>query len=145
MPLTADGVETSGAVTLAVDVIRVISIAQAQERGLINADDSVQLGQRLKLAWHPLGTDYLGRDMLARLMYGGQVSLFIGIFAPLAFVLLGVIYGSVSGFLGGATDQAMMRFADFCCGTALSAFRSCSKSFLASAPVKAASGPCWWP
>lgn len=113
VPLTADGVETSGAVTLAVDVIRVISIAQARERGLITADETVQLGQRLKLAWHPLGTDYLGRDMLARLMYGGQVSLFIGIFAPLAFVLLGVIYGSVSGFLGGAADQAMMRFADF--------------------------------
>ena len=51
--------------------------------------------------------------MLARLMYGGQVSLFIGIFAPLAFVLLGVIYGSVAGFSGGATNQAMMRFADF--------------------------------
>ena len=50
--------------------------------------------------------------MLARLMYGGQVSLFIGILRlwPLFF---GVIYGSVSGFLGGATDQAMMRFADF--------------------------------
>ena len=40
VPLTADGVETSGAVTLAVGVIRVISIAQARERGLINADDS---------------------------------------------------------------------------------------------------------
>lgn len=113
VPLSADGVETSGAVTLTVDVIRVISVAQAMSRGLIDAGDSVQLGQRLKLAWHPLGTDYLGRDMLARLMHGGQVSLFIGIFAPLAFVLLGVIYGSVSGFLGGATDQAMMRFADF--------------------------------
>ena len=113
VPLSADGVETSGAVTLTVDVIRVISIAQAMSRGLIDTADSVQLGQRLTLAWHPLGTDYLGRDMLARLMHGGQVSLFIGIFAPLAFVLLGVIYGSVSGFLGGATDQAMMRFADF--------------------------------
>ena len=56
VPLTADGVETSGAVTLAVDVIRVISIAQARERGLITADETVQLGQRLKLAWHPLGT-----------------------------------------------------------------------------------------
>ena len=46
----------------------------------------------------PLGTDYLGRDMLARLMYGGRVSLFIGIFAPLAFVLLGVIYGAYLAF-----------------------------------------------
>ena len=75
VPLSADGVENDGAVTLAVDVIRVISIAEALGRGLIDAQDSVQLGQSLTLAWHPLGTDYLGRDMLARLMYGGQVSL----------------------------------------------------------------------
>ncbi len=111
--LDADGAETASAVTQTVDVIRVISIAEARQRGLLDAKETAELGQSLELAWHPLGTDYLGRDMLARLMYGGQVSLFIGIFAPLAFVLLGVIYGSVSGFLGGVTDQAMMRFADF--------------------------------
>jgi oligopeptide transport system permease protein len=111
--LDANGAETATAITQTVNVTRVISVAEAVERGLIKTEAEAQLGQELKLAWHPLGTDYLGRDMLARLMYGGQVSLFIGIFAPLAFVLLGVIYGSVAGFLGGATDQAMMRFADF--------------------------------
>jgi oligopeptide transport system permease protein len=111
--LDANGAETATAITQTVNVTRVISVAEAIERGLIKTEAEAQLGQELKLAWHPLGTDYLGRDMLARLMYGGQVSLFIGIFAPLAFVLLGVIYGSVAGFLGGATDQAMMRFADF--------------------------------
>ena len=111
--LDANGAETATAITQTVNVTRVISVAEAVERGLIKTEAEAQLGQELRLAWHPLGTDYLGRDMLARLMYGGQVSLFIGIFAPLAFVLLGVIYGSVAGFLGGATDQAMMRFADF--------------------------------
>ena len=111
--LDEDGAETTTAVTQTVDVTRVISVAEAIERGLLKTNAVAELGQELELAWHPLGTDYLGRDMLARLMYGGQVSLFIGIFAPLAFVLLGVIYGSVAGFLGGATDQAMMRFADF--------------------------------
>ena len=111
--LDANGAETATAVTQTINVTRVISVAEAIERGLIQTEAEAQFGQELKLAWHPLGTDYLGRDMLARLMYGGQVSLFIGIFAPLAFVLLGVIYGSVAGFLGGATDQAMMRFADF--------------------------------
>ena len=111
--LDANGAETATAITRTVNVTRVISVAEAVERGLIKTEAEAQLGQELRLAWHPLGTDYLGRDMLARLMYGGQVSLFIGIFAPLAFVLLGVIYGSVAGFLGGATDQAMMRFADF--------------------------------
>ena len=111
--LDAKGQETSTATTLAVQVTRVIARAEAIERGLIGPEDTVAMGQTLELAWHPLGTDYLGRDMLARLMHGGQVSLFIGLLAPLAFVLLGVIYGSVAGFLGGAVDQAMMRFADF--------------------------------
>ena len=111
--LDLQGQETATAVTRAVSVTRVISIDEAKKRGLIGQEEEPELGQVLELEWHPLGTDYLGRDMLARLMYGGQVSLFIGLFAPLAFVLLGVIYGSVAGFLGGATDQAMMRFADF--------------------------------
>jgi oligopeptide transport system permease protein len=62
---------------------------------------------------HPLGTDYLGRDMLARLMHGARVSLFIGVLAPLAFVLFGVVYGSTAGFVGGRTDQVLMRVADF--------------------------------
>ena len=104
---------TDTGVTLAIDVTRVISFAEARERGLIGPDEKAEIGQTLELAWHPLGTDYLGRDMLAQLMYGGQVSLFIGLLAPLAFVLLGVVYGSVAGFLGSAVDQAMMRFADF--------------------------------
>lgn len=111
--LDAAGEETDTGVTLTIDVTRVISFAEARERGLIGPDEKAEIGQTLELAWHPLGTDYLGRDMLARLMYGGQVSLFIGLLAPLAFVLLGVVYGSVAGFLGGAVDQAMMRFADF--------------------------------
>jgi oligopeptide transport system permease protein len=51
--------------------------------------------------------------MLARLMAGARVSLFIGIGAPLCFVLFGVIFGSVAGFVGGRVDSAMMRFADF--------------------------------
>ena len=51
--------------------------------------------------------------MLARLMAGARVSLFIGIGAPLCFVLFGVFFGSVAGFIGGKTDQVMMRFADF--------------------------------
>jgi oligopeptide transport system permease protein len=51
--------------------------------------------------------------MLARLMHGARVSLFIGIVAPLLFVTVGILYGSLAGFLGGAVDHALMRFADF--------------------------------
>ncbi|MEX2132027.1 MAG: ABC transporter permease, partial [Pseudohongiellaceae bacterium] len=109
---------TNGQVTdtyqeLEVSVGRVTTITEAASRGLIDADANLQIGDEILLARHPLGTDYLGRDLLARLMAGARVSLFIGIGAPFLFVLFGVIYGSTAGFIGGKTDQLMMRFADF--------------------------------
>lgn len=69
-------------------------------------------GEEITLASHPLGTDYLGRDMLARLMSGGRVSLFIGIVAPLLFILLGTILGGMAGYLGGKVDIFIMRISD---------------------------------
>ena len=110
--LDSQGLETGQFATIALTVKRVITILEAQQRGLTK-NGAVVEGDQIELALHPFGTDYLGRDMLARLIYGGQVSLFIGIFAPLLYVLLGVIYGSIAGFMGGGVDQLMMRFADF--------------------------------
>ena len=108
----ADGTELDFQ-TLEVEVSRVITAEQALERGLIDSVDEVEIGDTVLMPLHPFGTDYLGRDMLARLMHGARVSLFIGIAAPLLFVLFGVIYGSTAGFIGGRTDQVLMRFADF--------------------------------
>jgi oligopeptide transport system permease protein len=98
---------------IAVTPERVITAAQAVERGLAASESALTPGTLLTLTLHPLGTDYLGRDMLARLMHGARVSLFIGIVAPALYVLLGVLYGSVAGFLAGTADQYLMRFADF--------------------------------
>ncbi len=92
---------------------RVITASEAIRRGIASADEPPEIGTPLKLKLHPLGTDYLGRDMLSRLMHGARVSLFIGIFAPFAYVILGIAYGAMAGFLGGVVDQFMMRFADF--------------------------------
>ena len=111
--LNADGSLSRETSALTVDVQRVTTVAEARERGLIANEAALVPGDRVELALHPLGTDYLGRDMLARLMAGARVSLFIGIGAPLCFVLFGVFFGSVAGFIGGKTDQVMMRFADF--------------------------------
>jgi len=61
---------------------------------------------------HPLGTDHLGRDMLARLLYGGRLSLLIGFLAVGIGLLIGVPLGAVSGFQGGLTDLAIQRLAD---------------------------------
>jgi oligopeptide transport system permease protein len=99
--------------TLAVAVSRVITIAEVRDRALLAPDAAVALGDTVYLALHPLGTDYLGRDLLSRLMHGARVSLFIGIVAPFLYVLFGVVYGSAAGFVGGRFDQGCMRFADF--------------------------------
>ena len=61
---------------------------------------------------HWLGTDDLGRDLLTRLLYGGRVSLAVGICATLVSLLIGVTYGAISGYAGGRTDDAMMRLVD---------------------------------
>ncbi|MDG2278101.1 MAG: ABC transporter permease [Pseudomonadales bacterium] len=113
MAIDADGANTNNYHTIEGTVARVITLEDARSRGLVTTQANPPIGTKYEFAWHPLGTDYLGRDMLARLMHGARVSLFIGFFAPFLYVLIGVIYGSTAGFIGGVTDQAMMRFADF--------------------------------
>lgn len=64
-------------------------------------------------AWaHPLGTDELGRDTLSRLLYGGQVSLTVGLVAMITTVATGALIGITAGFLGGWIDTLLMRFVD---------------------------------
>ena len=111
--LDRTGRESADYTTVTVDVTRVITAAEAVEKGLIDNESDVRPGDTVKMAFHPLGTDYLGRDMLARLMHGARVSLFIGIVAPFFFVIIGILYGSAAGFMGGRADQVLMRFADF--------------------------------
>ena len=66
----------------------------------------------LELATHPLGTDELGRDTLSRLLYGGRVSLTVGIAAMLTTVLTGTLIGVVAGYYRGWIDAVLMRFVD---------------------------------
>ncbi len=61
---------------------------------------------------HPLGTDELGRDLLARTLYGGAISLGLGLLAALVAVVIGTSYGAVSGYIGGRCDAVMMRIVD---------------------------------
>ena len=96
-----------------VEVKSSTTLPQAIKNGWLAEDMQLEVGDVFKLPWHPLGTDYLGRDMLARLMKGAQISLFIGIVAPFLYILLGVLYGSFAGYQGGRTDALLMRFADF--------------------------------
>src|SRR5215208_4474411 len=66
-----------------------------------------------KFSWlHPMGTDNAGRDQLARVLQGGQISLFVGILSTLVSLLIGVSYGAIAGYVGGRVDNVMMRIVD---------------------------------
>jgi len=60
----------------------------------------------------PFGTDTIGRDILARTIYGGQISLFIGLFAAIVEVVVGVLVGSIAGYFGGWLDDILMRITE---------------------------------
>ncbi|MDQ6858779.1 MAG: ABC transporter permease [Chloroflexota bacterium] len=63
-------------------------------------------------AMHPLGTDQLGRDNLARLLYGGQLSLATAILTTAAITAIGIIVGTITGYYGGVVDMLVMRVVD---------------------------------
>jgi len=70
-------------------------------------------GPNGEFSWaHPMGTDNAGRDQLARVLQGGQISLFVGILSTLVSLLIGVSYGAIAGYAGRRVDNVMMRIVD---------------------------------
>ena len=61
---------------------------------------------------HPLGTDKLGRDVLSRILYGGRVSIFVGVASVAVSLTLGFFIGSIAGYFGGWIDELLMRLVD---------------------------------
>jgi len=76
--------------------------------------DEIDFTARLQgPSWdHPLGTDDLGQDLLARILYGGRISLAVGFAAMAVAILVGVLVGAVAGMAGGAVDAALMWLTD---------------------------------
>ncbi|MBX9765907.1 MAG: ABC transporter permease [Bdellovibrionales bacterium] len=111
LPKNSQGEEGMRPALIKVDVPTGLTLDQA-----LQLDPQAAVGRRVLLTSSPLGTDGLGRDMLARLMYGGRISLFIGVIAAVCYVLLGILIGGIAGYVGGRTDSFLMRFTDFVMG-----------------------------
>ena len=77
-----------------------------------NVDNGALVGSFPPSAQHPMVTDDKGRDLLARVLQGGRISLMVGIISTIVSLIVGVSYGAVAGYLGGRIDNLMMRFVD---------------------------------
>lgn len=73
---------------------------------------NLDYGAQPPSAAHWFGTDFHGRDLLTRALYGGRVSLTVGVLAALVSATVGTVYGAISGFVGGRVDALMMRIVD---------------------------------
>jgi oligopeptide transport system permease protein len=72
-----------------------------------------ELTRAMSPSWtHPMGTDTQGRDILARVLVGGQISLMVGLISTFVSLIIGVTYGAIAGYVGGKIDNLMMRFVD---------------------------------
>jgi oligopeptide transport system permease protein len=75
-------------------------------------EQNLDLGAVAPSREHWLGTDTLGRDLLARSLYGGRISITVGLVATFVALTIGVTYGAVAGYVGGKVDAFMMRIVD---------------------------------
>jgi ABC-type dipeptide/oligopeptide/nickel transport system permease subunit len=106
-------------VFIVVGVIQVIAYPLTDGRGLVPMDPNQVdyalspdgLGSPPSID-HPMGTDYLGRDILSRALVATRISLLVGVIAVAIAMIIGLILGPISGYYGGVTDSVIMRMAD---------------------------------
>ncbi len=117
--IKADDEVTQNIVTLKNSIVTSITVKQGNNE--INSEDLIIKGRDVisviadgeeRSVTHLLGTDKLGRDLFIRTLYGGRISLLVGIVATLVSIVIGLSYGAVSGYFGGIVDNIMMRAVD---------------------------------
>lgn len=89
-----------------------MKLANSVENFTLKIDGKTPEMEKVWNKTYRLGTDYLGRDMLARLVYGARISLLVALIATFAQFCIGVLYGGIAGYLGGRVDNIMMRIVD---------------------------------
>jgi oligopeptide transport system permease protein len=112
VPQTADDMVAKLA-TFEADGVTLLLDYSSQPPVLLDKDGNP--GVKTELVWNAsfrLGTDALGRDVLTRTLYGARISLAVALVATLVNALIGILYGGISGYAGGATDAVMMRIVD---------------------------------
>jgi oligopeptide transport system permease protein len=106
--VATNGAESRHAATAEITLAPGIPLVDAR-----TIDPSAKPGDVVSRPRRPFGTDFLGRDLLARMMAGARISLFIGFTAPILAILIGVFVGGISGYFGGRVDHWLMRITDF--------------------------------
>src|SRR5262245_28546739 len=102
-----------GAVTLALTVCCFLGpVLIAITWGYDYESQNLRYGAQPPSWQHWFGTDYFGRDLLTRVLYGGRISLIVGLLAATVAALVGTLYGAISGYVGGRVDGLMMRIVD---------------------------------
>ena len=77
-----------------------------------SAKEQAKIDKGQSVSRHIMGTDVLGRDYAIRVIYGTRISLLVGLLSAVIVIVIGIIYGSISGYFGGKTDLIMMRVVD---------------------------------
>ncbi len=91
------------------------SYTQKEQQQINDIEESIKTDP-VQQRHYILGTDSLGRDMLSRTIYGGRISMMIGLVGTITALLIGIIVGAASGYAGGLTDSFLMRFVDIMYG-----------------------------
>jgi oligopeptide transport system permease protein len=101
-----------GIVVLSLILCCTVGLTIANALGYSHEQQNLELGATEPSLKHWMGTDVLGRDVFVRVLYGGRISLTVGLCATAVSLVIGVLYGAISGFIGGKTDTLLMRLVD---------------------------------